>query len=805
MNQCTRQRLLRMEFSSLYTLNPIVVIPILSIFMGVLPTFADEIPIDEEYMLAQQIHVDASWIPIVLELPNESGLNPQPNMSYESTYDISIDPAGDYWGTSSGMLTGEYLSETWDITYDTNLETVLADGKDKKFTLASSGIWKKGDYAGKLFTDTGTITEKPNNTADLDLKITTEGVPAQLSATAQGMTKNQKDGKLTLTGQITIKDKNGKEKTLDLTFVLDQSTNEFTSLAEYGILGLDVAKNTGFYTVAMKPGGQGFIGTSSFHLTVLQSGVWTGEANDGIFGNDINWWGRIPSGIGSAAYLDHVDIIDNTSVNIDDSVAPLTLDSLIFDDVDKNTPGTWIINDTTSAQTGITLQVSSDTPTIQTEVPTIINSNITGNKGLRKNGSADLTLAGDISNLTGMITVDNGKVIIDHDLINMNIGSTLRLGGSSGGTVELAAGRTFTMPGNVSFDGDWGAGGVPGINVEILGNLNSGGYASGLYIGTAVTASGTAAIVHRDGDRMDNWGAGSLTLTGTASLTTLVNGPITNDYTGSYLVGSWSPGPTGAQFNMQDDTVATFANCLRTSVWGDVGSITLSNNARVRVYDQVRVGESTTGSLTMNDDTLMTAASMNIGTGGSSAAVATLNDNARIGLSGNLSLNPANDATITATLNVNDNASVSVGGDAVVNSSISLNGNAKWVIANNLNVSAVSNVNANASSRLLVGGSTVSDGALNLYSTDTLAFNTIADTGGGTLGTLTVGDGTNTSIAVAASVSQGTVTVNAGSQLTLTGWAGGAGAAISAVPEPSTWVLLIMGALGLIGAAWRRR
>ena len=57
-----------------------------------------------------------------------------------------------------------------------------------------------------------------------------------------------------------------------------------------------------------------------------------------------------------------------------------------------------------------------------------------------------------------------------------------------------------------------------------------------------------------------------------------------------------------------------------------------------------------------------------------------------------------------------------------------------------------------------------------------------------------------------ANVYTNTLTIGAGSKLTITPIAGGPlGGGLTAVPEPSTLVMLTIAALGMIGAAWRRR
>ena len=318
--------------------------------------------------------------------------------------------------------------------------------------------------------------------------------------------------------------------------------------------------------------------------------------------------------------------------------------------------------------------------------------------------------------------------------------------------------------GNVSFDGDFGAGGTPGLIVEIKGNLVSGGFVSGLYIGTQVIVSNNGSITNLDGDRMDCWGSGSVTLKDNARLTTVMVNPPPNSFTGSFLVGSWGSGPyQRASFTAEDNSVANIANDLITSVWGVPGTITLMDNARVIVGNQVRVGEggATTNSLTMSQNATLSAGSIAIAADwlstGAQTDTMTLNDSSRTVTTGNLDINPTGLATNVATLNVN------------------------------------------ASASLMIGGATTNNGTMNLDSASMLAFNAISGTGTTTIG------GVQNAVVAASSVTQGTLTINPGSTLILTGWTGRSGAAINAVPEPSTWVLLSIVALGLIGAAWRRK
>jgi hypothetical protein len=105
-------------------------------------------------------------------------------------------------------------------------------------------------------------------------------------------------------------------------------------------------------------------------------------------------------------------------------------------------------------------------------------------------------------------------------------------------------------------------------------------------------------------------------------------------------------------------------------------------------------------------------------------------------------------------------------------------------------------------------GPTVIDGTgvLNIYTPGTTSLAAIA--GSGTeLGNLVIGDGSVANTVRANSVNIGTLTLGIGSRLVINPIPGGpsAGGTLTTVPEPSTFVLLTIAALGLIGAAWRKR
>jgi autotransporter-associated beta strand protein len=100
------------------------------------------------------------------------------------------------------------------------------------------------------------------------------------------------------------------------------------------------------------------------------------------------------------------------------------------------------------------------------------------------------------------------------------------------------------------------------------------------------------------------------------------------------------------------------------------------------------------------------------------------------------------------------------------------------------------------------GTTTINTGTLQI---DTSGTSTLTDITGS--GTLQVGNGTTSTTLIADSISVDTLTIGAGSIVddaissdTVT-----SGGELTTVPEPSTFVLLSIAALGLIGAAWRRR
>jgi autotransporter-associated beta strand protein len=101
------------------------------------------------------------------------------------------------------------------------------------------------------------------------------------------------------------------------------------------------------------------------------------------------------------------------------------------------------------------------------------------------------------------------------------------------------------------------------------------------------------------------------------------------------------------------------------------------------------------------------------------------------------------------------------------------------------------------------GNTTINSGTLQINSAPGATVALHAVSGSGTLG---IGNGAATSV-TADSVKTGTLTIGAGATLTINAIPGGPSAGlgpISPVPEPATWAMLMLAAMGL-GIYWRRR
>ncbi|MBB2485898.1 PEP-CTERM sorting domain-containing protein [Mitsuaria sp. WAJ17] len=226
------------------------------------------IPIEEEFVVAQQLHVDASLDTIVMQLIGDGLFAPGAAWHYKGGYEVSETSPGVFSGSYTGVLAGSYLGEDWAFEYAAAMATDAV--LNKVWNLDSKGKWKKGPNAGKNFKDKGKLTEKTDSTADLELEIETDGVTPKAQTTASNLKKEKGGGKLKVGGNIDVTDDKGKKHTEKLAIDLDQASKTFTSKLTSPVLGFDVVvlENTGSFT-AEKVGSK-ITGNTSFDITIAQ-------------------------------------------------------------------------------------------------------------------------------------------------------------------------------------------------------------------------------------------------------------------------------------------------------------------------------------------------------------------------------------------------------------------------------------------------------------------------------------------------------------------------------------------------------
>jgi len=292
------------------------------------------------------------------------------------------------------------------------------------------------------------------------------------------------------------------------------------------------------------------------------------------------------------------------------------------------------------------------------------------------------------------------------------------------------------------------------------------------------------------------------------------------------------------------------------------GTFNVSGKAKATVTNDLIIGQgfNAWGAVNVYGNASLNVGSVTLGAANGAGGKLNVYDNAVLSVTGNVDVSVSSGATDTPTrqINVYNNGTTTVGGNLTVGAR---NDNGTPADpSDDYNVSGTVNITDNgilkvAGTTTLIGGSllnisnsgsvdlndlVVRDSSVDFYSIspshvmeadcfsghihvhvnhiiidvtwgDALSVLSIGDIDSPahlqsetiTVGTLNIDNG----IVTAKSVSVDTLTIGAGSTLVINAISGGpsSGGELTLVPEPSTFVLLAIAALGLIGGAWRRR
>lgn len=206
---------------------------------------------DQEFAFAQSTQADVSAYLIALSFA-EMEIFGRGTLHYEGSYFGVTDPSAEPTGYYQGTVTGDFAGFTLSSTLSATRAGVPGEVGDPVYTVTSS--WNAYLDINKppirTFTDSGTITVKPDGTADLDLNLTGPLTPkANLMGTGLKVTQEVVDGVTVITIKGATKTTIPIRDNSQVIFIINANTKKFSSDVSSKDRGISVLNNGEFTAV----------------------------------------------------------------------------------------------------------------------------------------------------------------------------------------------------------------------------------------------------------------------------------------------------------------------------------------------------------------------------------------------------------------------------------------------------------------------------------------------------------------------------------------------------------------------------